>query len=522
MAELTKENLRALVEQYVHERIDELTNACAAQVMIQVQASKSRVPATTQAEGPIGAMEDELNAMHEAVAREDISPIVKRAETFLTGKGYEGFHSSQDFGRFCLGLVGAEGKFFRYCAATLYQQSQVPQTRADLLDFDNYNPPLQQVVSHLSPAPAPEVHKPLSESIEQFVRERKKHWKPETLSEYTNIFSTFFEIIGDVDSRSITIDMMSTYKKILLKLPRAWGRQNLYDGLSIIEIAQMDSEVKISPETINKHLTLISALMRWGIPNGRFVIDFAKGMRLRIEGNDERDRREVWDSDNLSKLFSPAYYPLNGPAHMFWLPILGLLTGARINELAQLRWNDVRQEDAVWVLSINKKDGKKVKNIQSIRLIPIHPFILEKLHFLDFVNSKRERDNSPIFNELYEYGSSPGKLASSHFSHFKKRELGINNPKINFHSFRHTACNGVDENIKEEIVNDFFGWKNKGVRKRVYRKKTPVPILFENIVEPMQIPDEYEFLTQSPWVSGGVEQIRVQKKKPSKERMVWK
>ena len=40
--------------------------------------------------------------------------------------------------------------------------------------------------------------------------------------------------------------------------------------------------------------------------------------------------------------------------HRWWVPMIGLHTGARINEVAQLKLNDIVQEAGVWCIKIQK------------------------------------------------------------------------------------------------------------------------------------------------------------------------
>src|SRR5262245_29800214 len=103
-----------------------------------------------------------------------------------------------------------------------------------------------------------------------------------------------------------------------------------------------------------------------------------------------RDKRKMWQGDKLSRLFaSPVWTGCLSRAHRskpgahiiqdekYWLPILGLFHGNRLEEFAQLVRSDVRSEDDIWFLDINDEGKKQIKNRQSKRRVPIHPRVLQ-------------------------------------------------------------------------------------------------------------------------------------------------
>ncbi len=93
----------------------------------------------------------------------------------------------------------------------------------------------------------------------------------------------------------------------------------------------------------------------------------------------------------------------------FWLPLLALYTGARRNELCQLEASDIVQHQGVWCLRIttdSEADGTEKLNLKSLktdgaeRLVPLHPHLVTKCGFLDFVKRNRQNPNGRLFAEL--------------------------------------------------------------------------------------------------------------------------
>jgi hypothetical protein len=76
-------------------------------------------------------------------------------------------------------------------------------------------------------------------------------------------------------------------------------------------------------------------------------------------------------------IFKPEHIKTVKKPHEFWVPLLGLYTGARIDELSQMFSDDIRQtNDGFWFLHIHANDGNSVKNRASKRRVPIHPDLI--------------------------------------------------------------------------------------------------------------------------------------------------
>jgi hypothetical protein len=83
------------------------------------------------------------------------------------------------------------------------------------------------------------------------------------------------------------------------------------------------------------------------------------------------------------------------------LPLLGLYTGARIEEMCSLYLEDFRIEHGIHVISINSNHDKKLKSKAAQRLIPVHPQ-LELLGLLDHVNQLKEKKRNKIVSRAFK------------------------------------------------------------------------------------------------------------------------
>jgi integrase len=131
----------------------------------------------------------------------------------------------------------------------------------------------------------------------------------------------------------------------------------------------------------------------------------AKGLSLK-DPTPKVMKRKPFDVDALTKVLgSPIYSegkrPVGGAGEAaYWLPLLALFTGARLEELGQLAPEDVREEAyedvdgekvSVWVISITDEgEGQGLKNEGSRRRIPVHSELI-RLGFIEFAHSRQSK-----------------------------------------------------------------------------------------------------------------------------------
>lgn len=129
------------------------------------------------------------------------------------------------------------------------------------------------------------------------------------------------------------------------------------------------------------------------------------------------------DLDIASLFNSWPYHTTDNIAHdahayRFWLMPLSLFTGARLNELCQLRVNDVYEDlHGVVLISINDNGfNKSLKNEQSRRELPVCA-ALKRMGFLDFLEERRLKAGSEglLFGELIYHPTHHYSRAPSRF-----------------------------------------------------------------------------------------------------------
>jgi integrase len=170
-----------------------------------------------------------------------------------------------------------------------------------------------------------------------------------------------------------------------------------------------------------------------------------------------------------------------------WGGLLGLYTGARLREIAQLDVKDVKQQGEVWFIDIND-DGanKSLKNAASRRQVPIHSDLM-RLGFVDWVVSKPQGQRLFMtfsHNVKEGYGRSLGRWFNTRFL----VDLNMKEAGVVFHCLRHTmvtrlAQAGVAEPLYQEIV----GHERQGVSQQVYFKEGHTLIQKAEAIERFEI-----------------------------------
>ena len=99
--------------------------------------------------------------------------------------------------------------------------------------------------------------------------------------------------------------------------------------------------------------------------------------------------------------------------------------------------------------------------------------------FLEYRKILEQNGKERLFHELTlgrdGYTKSPSKFFNDYL-----RELGIKSAteKYDFHSLRHTCNNAlIQKDVNEEHRNDYLGWGQTGMSKKVYGKPFEPSIL---------------------------------------------
>lgn len=324
------------------------------------------------------------------------------------------------------------------------------------------------VHTSLHPASETPSNLKLTALLEKFITEKSRTWGGSTENkEYRPKVSEFIAIVGDVQSSDLVKSDIVHYKEILMKLPSNRKKRKRYRNHSIKELALMDipSSDLLEDQTILNHFSKISSFLSWSSINGYIQQNIEKPLHrvIKKKKRDDEERKPFSEND-LKLLFNNDYYfkKQHTKASHYWIPLLGLFTGARLNELCQLYVKDIKNIDGIWIADINDKDDKRLKNINSKRQVPLHSTLIKKLKFMDYVESVKN-NNERLFPELKPSRDGYSQSVTKWFNRTYRNNtcVGLNEDKKDFHSFRHTLSDYFKKlgNIDEYRVSEILGHK---------------------------------------------------------------
>jgi integrase len=324
-----------------------------------------------------------------------------------------------------------------------------------------------------SPAPS-EGGKPTGVSLKdagrRFVLEvgRTEGLKPKRLRDYEVAVETFLSwLTRDPDLSEITASVAGHFKSDLTRCPSRGSVRPGYVKLSIPERIARATEIGetdlLDATTINtKYLGPLRKMFDFHRRSGlgdlieRNPFEGISATRGRKASRDKK-RRELTALE-VQQLFAHPVFTgsraMSGPNlylkgdkrvsdWRYWIPLICLFSGVRLNEACGIALKDFREEAGVhYYLVRDATDGQSLKSDAGWRRIPIHRALLE-LGFLSFVEQRKREGGVRLFDDLKEDASGylsavPSKFLNRLLERIKDPDPDVPG-KLTFHSTRHTV-----------------------------------------------------------------------------------
>lgn len=465
---ITQEQIQSIIQAYLKETLGEDE---------EMRILDGPVPSETVSEDNLNIEHVLETAKGELARSNHVEFVGSRVDKILDKHRIKLDHTSKDYKLLCWEVLKAEVKAIE----TIQERNR--GTFKELI-----------VQEHTLPVPLP-TSEPLKDVINIYFSEKEGKVEKRTTAKAKGYLDTFTFFFGeDMPIGEIDYKKMREYKEFLKKFPAGFFKTKAFKGWTVNKILnnQDPSTGLLSEKTVNHYLGEVVAFLNFAVRNGYIDKNYAQGLKITLN-KAASEQRDIFQPEDLTLLFGSKEYLNNSHkfSYQYWMPLLILYSGARLEEICQLHVNDIQQVDGIWCMDITeqgstKENPKRLKTINSDRLIPIHPFIIEDLKFLDYVDSMKAKGEVKLFPEIPFSTSEDrwGALPSKWFRTYKK-DCGVEAEarQKDWHSFRHTVIDNLAQQlVPETVIKSLAGHQKEGETLGRYGKKLNVRKVYEEAI----------------------------------------
>jgi integrase len=285
------------------------------------------------------------------------------------------------------------------------------------------------------------------EASERFLAERQRdpsaRGREQSLRQYQNAFRLFADHSNNAPLVAVDRKMAAGFLDTVATLSPKWGQSPRAKGLPLHALLKEFSG-QLSNSSLNHYVSALKTFFDWASDRGDFVADnpFARQSRKTTV-----DGWKPYTVTELNQLFGGALFteakerlrPNADP--MLWVPLVALFSGLRVEEICQLRREDVKQEGVGYFNVTDEGEGQKLKSKAAKRRVPIHTELV-RCGFLAYLKGC---DAVSLWPGLKPGG--PDKRLSLYFSKrftAYRRAVGIVRAQTSFHSLRKNFTTALD------------------------------------------------------------------------------
>lgn len=318
---------------------------------------------------------------------------------------------------------------------------------------------IQGLVIELQPSKTPKTRgKLLSGLVDDYVEGNESKWTYKTKLEVIGCLRLVVDVIGDLEVKAIHKQTVHDFKGKLMKLPA--NMYKCYPNKTIQEILMLPDIKPMSVNSVNKHIMRLNALLAYAVKEGILTVNCAQGMMLSDKRRTD-EQRKAYSVDELQSIVNNLLREQTR-LERYWIPMIAMYSGLRLDEICQLYTDDVQQLDGVWCFNINDSKDKKLKNDASKRVVPIHP-VLISCGLIKYVESVQKEDIPRLWMNLsWREADGYSNSFGNWYRRFNREYITQDSCKV-FHSFRHTVTDTLKQAGElETVIAELVGHSNGG------------------------------------------------------------
>lgn len=288
------------------------------------------------------------------------------------------------------------------------------------------------------------------------------------------------EVIGDKPVSAVTKDDIRELRRLWPQMPSNAGKK--YRGLDArqaIEAGKASKAATLMPATVNDYFQWTRSMWLWMV-DADFTHENPATPRILKAIEDDADRMEPFTDGQLQALFKVLAKERTASPAMWYVPLLMLYGGLRLEEAAQLRPQDIREHEGVWVVDVNE-DAGALKTENAARLVPLHSAIREGV--VDFA---RKATGGNLWG-LTEDASGRFSGALSQYLNRRIDAHVTDDKRFNAYSLRRTFATRLKyADVQEFAISELMGHAVQSLATGTYGKKLDVARL-RDAVEKLEL-----------------------------------
>ncbi|MFQ2069905.1 tyrosine-type recombinase/integrase [Aeromonas veronii] len=292
-----------------------------------------------------------------------------------------------------------------------------------------------------------------------------------TLKDRKGNLARFLDILGPLDSAALGAADIAHYREVIRTFPKDLPKKSVWKERPEDHVLRRNWYLSLNKHGLpslseqgqKTHFNDVRPFLRW-LKAERYVTEDFSDMLTPVK-NDAgyQERGRPFTPEQLDKLVNGLWraegkYPREQPKDWhFWVPLLGLTTGMRGDELGRLTVAHVVDVGSVIMLNV---PGTKTDNAE--RIIPI-PNVVLNAGFMQLVDwARRSGDDARLFPDWVHGGGKSAKNYSASLGKWFNYEQGAGllarldiwktDQQISFHSLRHTfatCAHHADTDLKQ-------------------------------------------------------------------------
>lgn len=288
----------------------------------------------------------------------------------------------------------------------------------------------------------------------------------ETTDQYQQSVEMFIGLMGDLPVGQITFEKAAEFRELVLQMPATHGKGSIASPKKELARARANTSIKrVSMKTTKRHFTAMNSIWKWLV--------FKKHVPATLQPfsghsfpntKSKKSARDHWSLEDLRRLFASHLYRTTSAASaLYWLPLVALHSGMRLEEICRMRPNlDIVVRDGILCFDIGPHLAEQgwapwdPKTECGVRLVPVHSWLVRH-GFMDFVKRQRAVGADYLFSpELLLHKNKLSSGFSRDFSRIKE-SLKVGR-KTAFHSFRHSFRTVLEStDLKTSHINAVMG-----------------------------------------------------------------